>query len=144
MVEIRCYFRSKWQKLCIGMQWHFSTGVATVYNLAYSDHDLFSRNSNFEYFNISGFVWNVANNCGNFIAVVHFCLPMRLGFTTFTYQELTQMTGSWDDRPVSDGGRRLGEGGFGIVFKGFFSSAPVAVKKLNLVGIGYVSSCYVI
>ncbi|XP_017554874.2 interleukin-1 receptor-associated kinase 4 isoform X1 [Pygocentrus nattereri] len=54
------------------------------------------------------------------------------GFYTFTYKELTQITGSWDDRPVSDGGRKLGEGGFGTVFKGLLYGTPVAVKKLNL------------
>ncbi|XP_072528269.1 interleukin-1 receptor-associated kinase 4 [Salminus brasiliensis] len=58
--------------------------------------------------------------------------PDEEGFYTFTYQELTQITGSWDERPVLDGGRRLGEGGFGVVFKGLLSSTPVAVKKLNL------------
>ena len=60
---------------------------------------------------------------------------MNSGFYTFTYEELTQVTGSWDDRPVSDGGRKLGEGGFGTVFKGLLYSTPVAVKKLNLVSV---------
>uniref|UniRef100_A0A8B9RAW2 Interleukin-1 receptor-associated kinase 4 n=1 Tax=Astyanax mexicanus TaxID=7994 RepID=A0A8B9RAW2_ASTMX len=58
--------------------------------------------------------------------------PDEEGFYTFTYQELTVITESWDERPVSDGGRRLGEGGFGVVFKGILSTTPVAVKKLNL------------
>ncbi|XP_026856873.2 interleukin-1 receptor-associated kinase 4 isoform X3 [Electrophorus electricus] len=59
--------------------------------------------------------------------------PTDEGFYTFTFHELTQITKSWDDRPVSAGGSRLGEGGFGTVFKGLLNSTPVAVKKLNLV-----------
>ncbi|XP_066523376.1 interleukin-1 receptor-associated kinase 4 [Hoplias malabaricus] len=58
--------------------------------------------------------------------------PDHEGFYTFTYEELRQMTGNWDDKPVAEGGRRLGEGGFGTVFKGLLCSKPVAVKKLNL------------
>lgn len=45
------------------------------------------------------------------------------------------MTGNWDERPASVGGSRLGEGGFGIVFKGLHNIKPVAVKRLNLVSI---------
>lgn len=41
------------------------------------------------------------------------------------------MTGDWDDRPVSDGGCRLGAGGFGVVFRGSMGDTLVAVKKLN-------------
>ncbi|XP_062849011.1 interleukin-1 receptor-associated kinase 4 [Trichomycterus rosablanca] len=59
--------------------------------------------------------------------------PDEEGFYKFTYNELTQITGNWNDHPVSAGGNRLGEGGFGIVFKGLLKSTPVAVKKLNLV-----------
>ncbi|XP_073687446.1 interleukin-1 receptor-associated kinase 4-like [Garra rufa] len=53
------------------------------------------------------------------------------GFYTFTHGELTAMTGDWDDRPVTDGGCRLGSGGFGIVFRGSMGDSLVAVKKLN-------------
>ncbi|KAI2648666.1 Interleukin-1 receptor-associated kinase 4 [Labeo rohita] len=53
------------------------------------------------------------------------------GFYTFTHRELTAMTGDWDDRPVSDGGCRLGAGGFGVVFRGSMGDTLVAVKKLN-------------
>ncbi|XP_048015067.1 interleukin-1 receptor-associated kinase 4 [Megalobrama amblycephala] len=53
------------------------------------------------------------------------------GFHTFSHRELTAITGDWDDRPVSDGGCRLGAGGFGVVFRGWMGDTYVAVKKLN-------------
>ncbi|XP_077373474.1 interleukin-1 receptor-associated kinase 4 isoform X2 [Festucalex cinctus] len=53
------------------------------------------------------------------------------GFTSFSYNKLMEITGNFDERPTSDGGCRLGEGGFGTVFKGFLRDKPVAVKKLN-------------
>ncbi|XP_061677627.1 interleukin-1 receptor-associated kinase 4 isoform X1 [Syngnathoides biaculeatus] len=55
------------------------------------------------------------------------------GFTTFSYKELMEITRNFDERPTSDGGCRLGEGGFGTVFKGFLRDKPVAIKKLNLI-----------
>lgn len=56
-----------------------------------------------------------------------------LVFSNFSYKELMSVTGNFDDRPMSDGGSRLGEGGFGIVYKALLNDRPVAVKKLNAV-----------
>ncbi|KAK1888412.1 Interleukin-1 receptor-associated kinase 4 [Dissostichus eleginoides] len=53
------------------------------------------------------------------------------GVSSFLYNELMKITGNFDDRPISDGGSRLGEGGFGVVYKGLLNDKPVAVKKLN-------------
>ncbi|XP_054055718.1 interleukin-1 receptor-associated kinase 4 isoform X1 [Rissa tridactyla] len=51
-------------------------------------------------------------------------------FHNFLFHDLESITNNFDARPESDGGHKLGEGGFGIVFKGYINGRNVAVKKL--------------
>lgn len=43
------------------------------------------------------------------------------------------MTGNFNDRPAPEGGNRVGAGGFGVVYRGCFNGADVAIKKLSCV-----------
>uniref|UniRef100_A0A4W5QDR8 Protein kinase domain-containing protein n=1 Tax=Hucho hucho TaxID=62062 RepID=A0A4W5QDR8_9TELE len=52
------------------------------------------------------------------------------GGLMLSFHELKKITGHFDERPVIDGGSRLGEGSFGTVYKGLINGKPVAVKKL--------------
>ncbi|MEE6480826.1 hypothetical protein FKM82_012678 [Ascaphus truei] len=53
------------------------------------------------------------------------------GFAIFSFHELTRITSNFDDRPLSCGGKKLGEGGFGIVYQGTIKGKIVAVKRLT-------------
>uniref|UniRef100_A0A8C2LL15 Interleukin-1 receptor-associated kinase 4 n=1 Tax=Cricetulus griseus TaxID=10029 RepID=A0A8C2LL15_CRIGR len=52
-------------------------------------------------------------------------------FHSFSFYELKSITNNFDERPVSVGGNRMGEGGFGVVYKGCVNNTTVAVKKLG-------------
>ncbi|XP_029061148.1 interleukin-1 receptor-associated kinase 4 isoform X3 [Monodon monoceros] len=51
-------------------------------------------------------------------------------FHSFSYYELKDVTNNFDERPLSVGGNKMGEGGFGVVYKGYVDNRTVAVKKL--------------
>uniref|UniRef100_A0A6Q2YTA3 non-specific serine/threonine protein kinase n=1 Tax=Esox lucius TaxID=8010 RepID=A0A6Q2YTA3_ESOLU len=53
------------------------------------------------------------------------------GFLRLSFDELRRVTGNFDERPVNEGGSRLGAGGFGTVYYGHINGKPVAVKKLH-------------
>uniref|UniRef100_A0A4X1TXY3 Interleukin-1 receptor-associated kinase 4 n=1 Tax=Sus scrofa TaxID=9823 RepID=A0A4X1TXY3_PIG len=53
-------------------------------------------------------------------------------FHSFAFCELKDVTNNFDERPVS-GGNKMGEGGFGVVYKGYVNNRAVAVKKLAAV-----------
>ncbi|XP_063165466.1 interleukin-1 receptor-associated kinase 4 [Candoia aspera] len=53
------------------------------------------------------------------------------GLKSFLFLELKSITNNFDDRTVSAGGHKIGEGGFGVVYKGCINGQTVAVKKLT-------------
>ncbi|XP_073476047.1 interleukin-1 receptor-associated kinase 4 [Aquarana catesbeiana] len=55
------------------------------------------------------------------------------GFGVFSFNELKRITRNFNERPLSDGGNKIGEGGFGVVFQGQLKSEKVAVKKLTTI-----------
>ncbi|XP_053261545.1 interleukin-1 receptor-associated kinase 4 isoform X1 [Podarcis raffonei] len=52
---------------------------------------------------------------------------------SFPFDKLKILTNNFDDRTVSAGGNKIGEGGFGVVYKGCINGRTVAVKKLTSV-----------
>uniref|UniRef100_A0A2D4LFG6 Interleukin-1 receptor-associated kinase 4 n=1 Tax=Micrurus spixii TaxID=129469 RepID=A0A2D4LFG6_9SAUR len=53
------------------------------------------------------------------------------GLKSFLFYELKSITNNFDDQTVSAGGNKIGEGGFGVVYKGCINGQTVAVKKLS-------------
>ncbi|KAM8979165.1 interleukin-1 receptor-associated kinase 4 isoform 2-T2 [Sarcophilus harrisii] len=52
-------------------------------------------------------------------------------FQSFSFYELKNVTNNFDELPISAGGNKMGEGGFGVVYKGYINNRIVAVKKLT-------------
>ncbi|XP_032077666.1 interleukin-1 receptor-associated kinase 4 isoform X2 [Thamnophis elegans] len=53
------------------------------------------------------------------------------GLKSFLFYELKRITNNFDDQTLSTGGNKIGEGGFGVVYKGCINGQTVAVKKLT-------------
>uniref|UniRef100_A0A8D1GUD2 Interleukin-1 receptor-associated kinase 4 n=1 Tax=Sus scrofa TaxID=9823 RepID=A0A8D1GUD2_PIG len=52
-------------------------------------------------------------------------------FHSFAFCELKDVTNNFDERPVSIGGNKMGEGGFGVVYKGYVNNRAVAVVDIS-------------
>ncbi|KAI6655575.1 IRAK4-like protein [Oopsacas minuta] len=57
--------------------------------------------------------------------------PSCIGCICFPYDMLRTITNNFDNTKYSEGGYRLGEGGFGPVFLGYLCSTAIAIKVLQ-------------
>uniref|UniRef100_S4R4V9 non-specific serine/threonine protein kinase n=1 Tax=Petromyzon marinus TaxID=7757 RepID=S4R4V9_PETMA len=56
---------------------------------------------------------------------------LTLNVEKFEFTALLRMTGGFNDAPLLQGGSKIGEGGFGLVYLGRIGTNAVAVKKLT-------------
>ena len=53
------------------------------------------------------------------------------GCVHFAYDDLKEATDNFNQNPISKGGNKLGEGGFGPVYKGELRCTQVAIKGIS-------------